>query len=116
MKKYILTIVVLIALFLNSCKESPKQENTETSTNQTIEKTTDEIVVSSAKDDKGNSLEMSFNNTKYDATLFFNGGEQIDLEGQRTGSGIWYKNDHYELRGKGEHLALTKDGKIIFKN
>jgi hypothetical protein len=28
-------------------------------------------------------------------------------------SGIWHKNDSYELRGKGKKIKLTKDGKTI---
>lgn len=35
---------------------------------------------------------------------------------QRAVSGIWYKNDHYELRGKGENLKLTKEGKTVFES
>jgi hypothetical protein len=27
-----------------------------------------------------------------------------------------YKNDQYELSGKGEQVELTKEGKTIFKN
>ncbi|MCU0436768.1 MAG: MliC family protein [Raineya sp.] len=77
------------------------------------EKVTDEIVNSSAVDKKGNKLEMSFNNTKNTVTLKFK-GKTIVLKGQTPASGIWYKNDRYELRGKGENIDLTKDGKTIF--
>jgi hypothetical protein len=28
-------------------------------------------------------------------------------------SGIWYKNDSYKLRVKGNEIELTKDGKTI---
>ena len=77
------------------------------------EKIADEIVNSSAVDKKGNKLEMSFNNTKNTVTLKFK-GKTIVLKGQTPASGIWYKNDHYELRGKGENIDLTKNGKIIF--
>lgn len=58
---------------------------------------------------------MTFNNTKNTATVVFN-NETIELQGQKPASGIWYKNDHYELRGKGEEIELTKDGKTVFKN
>lgn len=40
----------------------------------------------------------------------------IELQGQTPGSGIWYKNDQYELRGKGEEVKLTKDGEVVFEN
>ncbi len=76
----------------------------------------DEIVTSTIKNKEGQTLDMTFNNTTNEAKVYLDGGEQIDLKGQTPGSGIWYKNDHYELRGKGENVELTKDGKVIFKN
>ncbi|EGV42487.1 hypothetical protein BZARG_2224 [Bizionia argentinensis JUB59] len=77
---------------------------------------TDDIVMSSVKDKVGQTLNMTFNNTEGTVKVYLNGGEQIDLEAQRAASGIWYKNETYELRGKGEHLELTKDGETVFKN
>lgn len=76
---------------------------------------TPDIVKSRAIGTEGTSMEMSFDNDKNEASLDFN-GERLVLQGQRPASGIWYKNDHYELRGKGEELELTKDGKSIFKS
>lgn len=114
MRKKILTIALLTSLSLISCKESQKQESTEATT-ETIEKTADDIVTSTATDKEGNKLEMSFNNTKDVATLYFK-SDTIELAGQKPASGIWYKNDNYELRGKGENVELTKDGKTLFKN
>ena len=75
----------------------------------------DVIVTSSLTNDEGHTLEMVFNNTTNTAKIYLNGGEQIELEGQKPASGIWYKNDQYELRGKGEEVELTKDGEIVFK-
>lgn len=76
----------------------------------------DVIVTSSLKNKDGQTLDMTFNNTTNQAKVYLNGGEQIELVGQKAASGIWYKNDHYELRGKGENVELTKDGKTVFKN
>ncbi|WP_299399233.1 MliC family protein [uncultured Gelidibacter sp.] len=76
----------------------------------------DDIVQTSLKDDKGQTLDMTFNNTEGTVKVYLNGGEQIDLIAEKAASGIWYKNEHYELRGKGEKLELTKDGKTVFKN
>ena len=114
MTKKILTFAMLTALFLNSCKESPKKENKETSKTETVEKTVDEIVKSSSTDKDGKKLEMTFNNTKDLVIINFN-GETMELVGQKPASGIWYKNDHYELTGKGENVVLKKDGKTIFE-
>lgn len=108
-----LAIVILTGSLLASCKETPKQENLNATTIEAIEKTTDEIVISSSTDKNGKKLEMIFNNTKDIVTLNFN-GENIELVGQRPASGMWYKNDNYELRGKGENVKLTKNGKTVF--
>ncbi len=75
----------------------------------------DIIVQSSLKDKDGQTLDMTFNNTTNKAKIYLNGGEQIELEGQTPASGIWYKNDEYELRGKGESVELTKNGETVFK-
>ena len=65
------------------------------------------------KDKNGNVLKMVFMNTKNTVTLYFN-NEVIILKGQKPASGIWYKNEQYEFRGKGEQLTLSKLGKVIF--
>lgn len=77
---------------------------------------TDLIVTSTITNKEGQTLDMVFNNTTNTAKIYLNRGAQIDLDGQKPGSGIWYKNEQYELRGKGEQLELTKNGDVIFKN
>ncbi|MFZ1497852.1 MAG: MliC family protein, partial [Saprospiraceae bacterium] len=117
MTKKILAFSLLTAIFLISCNEGTKTDNAEKSTTENTDvKTSDEIVTSSLKNKQGQTLDMTFNNTTNTAKIIFNGGEQIDLIGQQTGSGIWYKNENYELTGKGNNLSLTKDGKVIFEH
>lgn len=115
MTKHILIIGMLTTLFLNSCKETSTQENAKTTAIASTKKGTDEIVTSSSIDKDGKKLDLSFNNTKGTATLSFN-GETIELVAERAASGIWYKNESYELRGKGNDITLTKDGKIVFEH
>ncbi|WP_419870129.1 MliC family protein [Chryseobacterium sp. CT-SW4] len=127
MKKNIFAMAAITALFLTSCsKEKHTAEVSATDTVTAVDTaatvtetpaaaTTDEIVKSTAKDKSGKTLEMSFDNTKHTATVVFE-GETINLDDQKPASGIWYKNDHYELRGKGEQVELTKDGKVVFSN
>lgn len=116
MTKRILSLSLLTALFLTSCKEGIKTDNAEKSTIQnTVAKTSDEILISSSTNKEGKKLEMIFNNTKDIVTITFE-GEKIELVGQQPASGIWYKNDHYELKGKENDIELTKDGKIIFEH
>jgi len=120
MTKKILFITVLTVLLAASCKETPKPENGESNTTTTKteavkEAPADEIVKNTLTDKDGKTLEMTFNNTKNTAALVLD-SQQIELAGQNPASGIWYKNDQYELRGKGQSVELTKDGKTIFKN
>ncbi|GEJ46359.1 MliC family protein [Chryseobacterium sp. ON_d1] len=124
MKKHIFIAAAAVALLLTSCKKENKvTDSTSASVDSVASKPTDsavvagnqdEIVKSTSKDSHGKTLEMTFNNTKNTATVVFN-NETIELQGQKPASGIWYKNDHYELRGKGEEIELTKDGKTVFK-
>ncbi|PWN60600.1 MliC family protein [Chryseobacterium oncorhynchi] len=124
MKRTIFITATLAALFLTSCnKEKSATDSSSATTDSIASKPSDsaavsgnkdEIVKSTSKDNSGKTLEMTFNNTKNTATVVFN-KETIELQGQKPASGIWYKNDHYELRGKGEEIELTKDGKTVFK-
>ncbi len=113
--KNILPIIFL--LLLTACTETAQQKAPQTVINKPVVDSTinDEIVKTNAKDKTGQSLEMIFNNTKDIATLVFK-GDTIVLNGQRPASGIWYQNNQYELRGKGDDIELSKDGKIIFIN
>jgi len=113
MTKKILTIAMLMALFLNSCKETPKRGNAEFTTTESVEKVDDDIVKISSTDKDGKKLEITFNNTNGTTSLNFN-GEIIELVAQKSASGIWYKNEDYELTGKGNDIELKKDGKVVF--
>ncbi|WP_160327124.1 MliC family protein [Elizabethkingia anophelis] len=86
-----------------------KQFTIETKTN-----VQDEIVKSTAKDSHGKTIKMSFNNTKDIVIVLFE-GKTIEMKDQKPASGIWYSNDHYELRGKGSEVILYKGKKIVFK-
>ena len=87
----------------------------ESTKTETVHSNNDDIVTTTLTSKDGEKLDISFNNTKGTATLNFK-REIIELAQERAASGIWYKNDVYELRGKGEHHELTKEGKTIFKN
>ena len=112
MTKTILTITLLSAFLLLSCTGSAsKQDNAETTT----ENVADDIVTTTSTDKNGKELEITFNNTKRTATLNFE-GETIELTQKRAASGIWYTNDQYELRGKGNDIELRKDGEVVFEH
>lgn len=115
MTKIFLTIATASLIILTSCNETTKQESAETTTTEITDNKADDIVNATSTDKDGKTLDMSFNNTKGTATLNFN-GETIELEEQKTASGFWYKNDHYELLGKGNDIELKKDGKVVFEH
>lgn len=116
MKKIHLSITWLAALGLISCKELSNQENTKTQEIEVNDKVDDDIVRTELRDKNGQTLNITFNNRVGTAKVYLNGWEQIDLEAEKAASGIWYKNEQYELRGKGVHHKLTKEGKTVFKN
>ena len=115
MKKTILAITILTALFFTSCKYNENKNNAEKATTDTVGNTSDDIVTATSTNVDGQVLDMTLNNTKGTATVKFN-GENIELNQERSGSGIWYKNDTYELRGKGNDIQLTKDGNVVFEH
>lgn len=105
MQKKILSIVILAALFLNSCKNN----------SETIKTVPDEIITSSETDNKGNKLDIAFNSTKNTATLKLN-GEIIEMTLDTTmASGANYKNEHYYYTNWHDITTLKKDGKVIFE-
>jgi len=113
MIKRIFAIGMLTATVFISCKDNSKQENKDSpETEQTASK---DLVTQSLTNNDGETLEMSFDNSEGTATVNFK-GETIDLDQERAASGIWYKNDQYELRGKGNDISLKKDGETVFEH
>lgn len=112
MKKTFLAIAIASAFTITSCNQQAKQENTEqTGTEITAPEATSQTLT----DSKGNTLEMTFDNAKDMVTVKF-AGEIAELASQQPASGIWYKNEQYELRGKGNDIELTKDGTTVFEH
>ncbi|MCD1116509.1 MliC family protein [Chryseobacterium turcicum] len=106
------------SLGTDSIMSSPKDSTHHSISDSLATNQTDsapEIIKTTISDKDGKKLDMTFDNTKNTVSLVLN-GETIELEGQKAASGIWYKNDHYELRGKGNENELHKDGKLIFKS
>ncbi len=110
-KKISMIIHLALILLIISCQ--PKN-NSEALEGDTMEEPEDATVTSALRDNNGNELAMIFNNTEGTVQISFK-GETIEMETQNPASGIWYKNDNYELRGKNEEIELTKDGTVIFK-
>lgn len=124
MEKKILTIAMLTALFLTSCKETPKQENPvdtteasveKASTEESVEKASTVIAPDTLKDKTGNILVYDYDETKDILTITLN-GEKIEMSGDNTmASGNHFKNDHYKFSEWHGKSTLEKDGKVIFE-
>lgn len=114
-KKIFILASITVATFLASCNQQQKQENTEGVKTEVTAKSSDDIVTQSLTDNAGNKLDMTFDNSKDIVTITFK-GETAELTAQKAASGIWYKNDHLELIGKGNDITLSKDDQVIFKH
>lgn len=115
MIKRTLSLALLSALVLTSCKENPKQETTEIQETETSADVEDDFVSTSYVNKEEKELEVVYNNTQGTATFVFD-GETVELEQQQSASGVWFKNDTYELRGKGNDIELKKDGEVVFSH
>ena len=116
MMKKIILAVALVSVLVVSCNDTQKQENAAGTYQKNKLITADELMHSTIKDKNGiDEIDITFNNTKNTATVLYN-GENIELKDQKPASGIWYKNDHYQLRGKGEEIELSKDDIVVFKS
>lgn len=113
MLKKTFIIALAVGFLFVSCNQKAKQNNQEQTA--TVQEQTDDIVNKTVTNPDGTILELSFNNTKGTATAIFK-GETIQMESQRPASGIWFKNEHYELTGKGEDVTLLKNGKEVFSH
>jgi hypothetical protein len=58
----------------------------------------------------GTRFHIRFDNTANTGALSIGGKQVATLDGQRTGSGIWYKAEGYEWRGKGGKGTFTRPG------
>jgi protein involved in sex pheromone biosynthesis len=115
MEKKILTIAMLTALFLTSCKETLKQENPVDTTEASVEKASTVIAPDTLKDKTGNILVYDYDETKDILTITLN-GEKIEMSGDNTmASGNHFKNDHYKFSEWHGKSTLEKDGKVIFE-
>ncbi len=117
MKTKLMLIAVLLGVFFSSCSEK-KIDNKKKSEQVKMENkavTNQNVVKESVADKEGNKIDLVFDNDK-DVVKINYKGESTELKSQKPASGFWYKNDHYELSGKGNDMQLKKDGKIIYEH
>ena len=106
---------MVTTILMTSCNQQTKNETSEANETETTSKTSEDIVTQNLTDKDGNKLNLVFNNAKDNVTITYK-GETAELPSQKPASGIWYKNDHYELSGKSNDITLTKDGQVVFEH
>lgn len=114
-KNLLISATIATTILITSCNQQAKDETSGANETEVASKTSEDIVTQNLTDKAGNKLDLSFDNTKDIVTINFN-GESSELQSQKPASGIWYKNDHYELSGKGNDITLIKDGKTVFEH
>lgn len=102
-------VVMFFVFFVVSCNKKSAQVKNDSNIESNKE------VKETLVDKRGNKLELSFDSKSNSATIYLS-NKKVELKQQRVASGVWYKNEEYELRGKGDELELTQNGKIIFSN
>lgn len=117
MKKFPIIAGIAFMTILTSCQNnSTVRENTsESSTTGVLQMPERENTVSSSvTNDKGQVLDMVFNNSDNSAVFTFE-NEIIHLKGDTMASGIRYSNHRYLFEEWQGHMKLSKDGHIIFE-
>lgn len=109
-----LKCLVLAGLLLCACQQPTTGEKQSGNSTQLSDSTAHNIIQKTLRNEAGVPMDMTFDNTDNTATVEFRGAV-IKLKQQPAGSGIWYTNDEYELRGKGNDMTLSKDGEVIFR-
>ncbi len=118
MRKQFLAILIIAAIITGACNNTGSTNNTKSGAQEQAEQpeaSAKDIVNDSLTDGNGNVLKMTFDNAKDVLTIKLN-GETAKLMRQKSASGIWYKNDTYELSGKGHDIQLKKNGTLIFEH
>lgn len=105
MTKYFLNYLVLLAICISCVTKSKKSKPVPTPI----------IRIDTINSSTGQELILKFYNEKEEMVLQCQGEDYI-LKNQRPGSGIWYKGENFEVRGKGKEIEIYKNGELMFEN
>lgn len=103
MKKLTFILAAIVLLFAAACNNSKKNQDNS------------EEITATINNSKGETLNITYNNTAETATIVFN-GETIALKQQPSASGIHYANDTYEYTEWQDEIELKKNGEVVFSN
>jgi membrane-bound inhibitor of C-type lysozyme len=114
MKTKILALVLFSIFLLFSCNQTRKQNDSTVSRTGDNPPAQDVIVKNSVTNSNGQTLDMTFNNTKGNA-VFILKGDTIEMKQDTMASGIKYSNGNYEYTEHHGEIRLSKDGVMIFE-
>lgn len=107
MKAKIIFAILIISLLFSACNSVEKKSD--------IKRTQTEVISHTFKSNDGSTLAVEFRNTEEIARIKWQ-NLTLELKDNRPASGMWYKNNEFELRGKGNEITLSKNGKIVFQS
>lgn len=113
--KFLSIILATLCLIASSCQNdySKKKNNGLSVVNTAIEKHSYIFTIDSLNDDKGNTLDLKFDNSLAVVTLIFK-MDTITLNQDTVASGRKYSNESYVLSQHLGETTLTKNGNILF--
>lgn len=114
-KRYWSLLLMGALLGTTACQNSNKQTTEDQSTTMETPVKTEEtkLIVDSLTDDKGNKLNLTYDNTAGTATVVF-GQDTIHMTQDTTASGIQYSNENYTFTEHQAEAILTKNGTVVF--
>ncbi|MBL1409039.1 MliC family protein [Sphingobacterium faecale] len=114
-KRYWSLLLVGALLGTTACQNGNKQQTEDQSTGleTPIKTEVPKLIIDSLTDDKGNKLNLTFDNAAGTATLIF-GKDTIHMIQDTTASGIQYSNENYTFTEHQAEAILTKNGTVVF--
>lgn len=103
MIKYFLSYLLLLSICISCGNESGKSNHLPT-----------EKIIDTISGSSGQEIVLEFYTKKEEMVLLLENKKYV-LKTQKPGSGIWYKGESFEVRGKGEEIEVYKNGKLMFK-
>lgn len=114
MKKITTLALTLSLCILGGCQQERSTHDKKQDASTPYHAISDSDITTTIEDSECRELNILFDHAKHTAIVIFD-KDTIELVDQRPASGIWYKNEYYELRGKGNEIQLSMKDSVIFR-